>query len=139
MSVFDKLTSTFKESGVPKPTKQNKEKEAKKPSTVSRASSAAEAKSAGMASLIVRAPHVSEKASEHAQRGVYIFRVDARANTIDVRRAVEALYAVKVSAVRMINAKAKARRLGRIEGEVPGYKKAMVTLTPGAKINISAQ
>lgn len=85
---------------------------------------------------VLAGSHMTEKTTEGAQRGVYVFRVLPRANKIRVRAAVEREYGVAVSAVRMINAKEKARVRGRIVGWKPGFKKAMVTLKKGQKIEI---
>jgi large subunit ribosomal protein L23 len=67
-----------------------------------------------------------------AERGrAYAFEVAAHANKIEVRRAVEALFNVKVAAVRTQNYRGKPRRVGRSFGRRPDWKKAIVVLREG--------
>ena len=85
---------------------------------------------------ILRSPHATEKASAGQERGVYVFRVDPRAGKDMIARAVEARYGVSVDAVRVAHMPAKERRRGRVIGWKPGFKKAMVTIKKGEKIEI---
>ena len=55
------------------------------------------------------------------------------ANKVQVRKAVEALFKVKVASVRTENVHGKVKRQGRFEGKRPDWKKAYVTLKPGEK------
>lgn len=84
---------------------------------------------------ILQRPHLTEKAVESGQ---YAFRVAPRSNKIEVKRAVESLYGVKVMKVRMIHVAPKRRRVGRRQGWrgglKKGFKKALVTLKKGDKI-----
>lgn len=85
---------------------------------------------------VIRAPLISEKGSllaEHTQQ--VLFKVRPEANKIDVKRAVEALFKVKVVKVRMARYLGKVRRVGRNLGRRPGWKKAYVTLREGDKID----
>jgi large subunit ribosomal protein L23 len=66
----------------------------------------------------------------------YNFEVHAGANKIEVGRAVEKLFKVKVLSVRVMNVRGKKKRTGRIVGEKPSWKKAVVTLAPGSRIEI---
>lgn len=66
----------------------------------------------------------------------YNFRVDQRANKIEVLRAVEKLFKVKVLEVRVMNVPGKKKRTGRVMGERRSWKKAIVTLAPGSRIEI---
>lgn len=64
-----------------------------------------------------------------------VFYVHTKANKIQIRQAVEKAFDVKVLAVNLVNKKPSLRRRqGRVIGRVSGYKKAYVTLAPGAKI-----
>jgi large subunit ribosomal protein L23 len=81
-------------------------------------------------------PHVSEKATYLSDEGRYTFEIYPRANKIQVRNAVSNLYGVKVKDVNIVNIKAKKRILRGMEGHKPGYKKAIVTLEKGEKIEI---
>lgn len=83
---------------------------------------------------VIRRPLITEKATEQRERhGVYAFEVDRRANRIEVRRAVEAQFKVKVAAVRIARMHGKERRQGRFVGRRPDWKKAYVRLAPGEK------
>lgn len=66
----------------------------------------------------------------------YNFEVHAKANRIEVRRAVEKIFKVKVLAVRVMNVRGKKKRSGKIMGERSPWKKAIVTLAPGSRIEI---
>ena len=85
---------------------------------------------------ILRSPHATEKASAGQERGVYVFRVDRNAGKNMIARAVEARYGVSVDAVRVAHMPSKERRRGRVIGWKPGFKKAMVTIKKGEKIDI---
>jgi large subunit ribosomal protein L23 len=62
------------------------------------------------------------------------FRVDVKANKIEIRKAIETLFKVKVLGVNTVTMKGKKKRMGRTEGVTSGWKKAIVTLAPGEKI-----
>jgi large subunit ribosomal protein L23 len=92
------------------------------------------------AEVVIR-PVVSEKSIDQATRAKYTFQVHPDANKIQIKAAVEELYAadkVRVVAVNVLatHAKTKIRntRRGRIVGHVGGWRKAVVTLAPGQKI-----
>lgn len=81
---------------------------------------------------IIRRPLITEKSS--AQRdgdNVVAFEVHRDANKIEIRRAVEQRFAVKVAEVRVANVHGKQRRQGRFVGRKPDWKKAYVRLAPG--------
>ncbi|MCL5666852.1 MAG: 50S ribosomal protein L23 [Patescibacteria group bacterium] len=79
-------------------------------------------------------PRVSEKASHLVQGNKYVFLVRKEANKILIKKAVEGVYKVRVTQVNVINNKGKARNYGRISGTTSGFKKAVVTLKQGDKI-----
>lgn len=87
-------------------------------------------------SLVVERPHVTEKATRLAEVNQYSFRVSPRANKIEVKKAIEDIYGVDVTSVRMIHIPPKKRRRGRIEGWRKGYKKAIVRIKEGQKIEV---
>jgi len=64
-----------------------------------------------------------------------LLKVAKDANKIEIKRAVEELFKVKVDRVTAINCKGKKKRLGRFEGRRPDWKKAIVTLKKGEKLN----
>ena len=64
------------------------------------------------------------------------FQVATSANKVEIRQAVEKVFNVKVSAVRTQSREGKWKRMGRFEGRRPGWKKAVVSLAPGHKIEL---
>lgn len=95
----------------------------------------ASARAADFAGLLLK-PHVSEKAAVKADKGIYIFDVPVSANKIEVRKAVEAIYGVKVVAVRTQRGIGKIVRRGRTVGRRNAWKKALVELKPGQKLTL---
>ncbi|MDI6687687.1 MAG: 50S ribosomal protein L23 [Desulfobacterales bacterium] len=65
----------------------------------------------------------------------FSFEVDKRANRIEIRRAIEKIFNVKVSDVRTMQVKGKVKQRGRIVGKRKDWKKAIVTLMPGERID----
>lgn len=86
---------------------------------------------------ILLSPHVTEKATNQGPTQS-VFKVDPRANKIEIRKAIESLYHVDVVKVRIINVPKKQRKLGRSQGWKSGYKKALVEVKEGQKIEIGA-
>ena len=84
---------------------------------------------------IIRAPLISEKGSFLAERSQVLFKVRPDANKIEVRKAVETLFKVKVVKVRMARYLGKLRRVGKSMGRRPAWKKAYITLREGDKID----
>ena len=89
------------------------------------------------ASSVLRSPRITEKSSVASEKGVYIFRVAYKASKPEVKKAVEELYKVRVEKVNMINVPSRVRRLGRKIGRRPGYRKALVKISQGQKIEFS--
>ncbi len=80
-------------------------------------------------------PHITEKATQiKSATDQIVFKVHKDANKIEIKQAVERFFKVKVLDVRTINMKGKKKRLGRFEGKKPDWKKAIVKLAPGQKI-----
>jgi large subunit ribosomal protein L23 len=78
---------------------------------------------------------VTEKAERlKAEQSRYTFKVSPTVNKIQVRDAVERLFKVHVREVRVMNYLGKMRRMGRFAGRRPDWKKAIVTLRPGERI-----
>ena len=83
---------------------------------------------------ILRHPLITEKSTLRRQAdGIYCFKADVRANKIEIARAVETLFGVKVAEVRTARVQGKRRRMGRYAGKRPDWKKAWVRLQPGQK------
>jgi large subunit ribosomal protein L23 len=85
------------------------------------------------------APHVTEKATSQEGLSKYIFKVTKRANKISIKKAVSVLYGKKVKKIAIINIKRKPMRKGKKIGYKPGYKKAIVTLEKGEKLDLFAK
>ncbi len=88
---------------------------------------------------LIKNPIITEKVTMNSRLGQYAFLVDDAANKSEVKKAVEEAYKVRVEGVNVINVKSKKRRLGRTVGVRPGYKKAIVTLRAGQKLDILPQ
>jgi large subunit ribosomal protein L23 len=83
---------------------------------------------------VIRRPLITEKAGLLRETmNVMAFEVDGRANKIEIRRAVETQFKVKVAEVRVANMHGKLRRQGRFAGRRSDWKKAFVRLAPGEK------
>lgn len=81
---------------------------------------------------IIKAPHITEKATALAESSKYVFNVAVGANKQEIKKAVKEMYQVKVKNVNLIHLPAKKRRMGRTEGchrgLEKGFKKAIVTV-----------
>lgn len=85
---------------------------------------------------ILKAPHITEKAADLAKKNQYSFKVFSETNKFRIKKAIEDLYGVDVVSVKVVVVPAKKRRLGRISGLRKGYKKAIVKIKEGQKIEI---
>ncbi|MDD3563848.1 MAG: 50S ribosomal protein L23 [Candidatus Cloacimonetes bacterium] len=84
---------------------------------------------------IVIAPIITEKSSEQmASTNTYTFKVSINANKIEIAKAIELVFAVKVLGVNTIRMMGKPKRLGKYNGKRPDWKKAIVTLREGDRI-----
>lgn len=88
---------------------------------------------------VLMAPHISEKATVVADvDNQFVFRVASDASKLEVRKAVEALFKVKVKSVRTLNVKGKTKNFGRTVGKRNDWKKAYVALESGHDIDFLA-
>ena len=85
---------------------------------------------------IIIAPVITEKSAIQAEGNVYTFKVASSANKIEIKKAIEGGYGVKVVNVNTLITKAKKRRVGRYTGKTKTYKKAFITLADGEKIEL---
>jgi len=84
---------------------------------------------------LIKGPIITEKTHALKEAGNKLtLKVDVKANKIEIRKAVEVLFKVKVLAVNTIQMMGKKKRLGKTEGKRSAWKKAIVTLAPGEKI-----
>ncbi len=85
---------------------------------------------------MIIAPVITEKSTKLIQgNNTYTFKVDKRANKVEIKKAIEEIFDVDVLRVNTINVKPKFKRMGQHEGFKAGYKKAMVTIADGQKID----
>ena len=89
-----------------------------------------------IASFVLIEPHITEKSTRLQKQNQYVFKVFKKATKNEIKKAVESLFGVHVESVRVINVPPKKKRLGRIEGKKSGYKKAIVKIKEGEKIEI---
>ena len=88
---------------------------------------------------IIRRPIITERSMEavYDRQGneikKYTFEVPKTANKVEIKKAVEEVFGVKVSAVNTMNITGKMKRMGRYEGRRPSWKKAIVTLAADSK------
>lgn len=85
---------------------------------------------------IIVKPLITERSVADMEFNKYTFKVDLKANKIDIKHAVEEIFKVKVLDVKTMIVKGKVKRMGRFEGKRPDWKKAIVTLKEGDKIEI---
>ena len=87
--------------------------------------------------FVIKRPIITEKSTiARDEENKYFFEVDRRANKIEITKAVEKLFKVKVLNVCTINVRGKKRRMGKNVGRKSDWKKAIVTLVPGSSIEI---
>ena len=86
------------------------------------------------AHMKIKQPLITEKSTLlRDANGVYCFKADVRANKIEIARAVEQLFGVRVADVRTSVVRGKSKRAGRFAGKRPDWKKAWVRLTVDSK------
>jgi large subunit ribosomal protein L23 len=85
---------------------------------------------------LLTAPLITEKGTlVNEQANQFVFKVRPEANKVEIRRAVETFFKVKVERVRTANYMGKNRRVGKSAGRRPRWKKAYVTLAQGQRID----
>ena len=86
---------------------------------------------------VIRRPIITEKSSSLKEAGnQYVFEVQRDANKIEIKKAIEKLFKVKVLSVQVALMEGKERRVGRFSGKRPDWKKAIIKLSPKDKITI---
>ncbi len=86
-----------------------------------------------LAQEIILAPVITEESMMGVADKKYAFKVAKDATKVDIKKAVEQLFGVKVAKVNTMNVKGHLRRYGRFEGYTSAWKKALVTLTEDSK------
>lgn len=85
---------------------------------------------------VIKRPLITEKATRGKELGQYSFAVDTKASKVDVRRAVETLFKVKVDAVQTMRVPGRSKRVGKHQTQTSDWKKAIVTLKQGQAIEL---
>jgi large subunit ribosomal protein L23 len=85
---------------------------------------------------VLKSPQITEKATILTEKNQYIFKIADDANKTEVRKAVEEIYKVDVLDVKIIRIPSKKRRRGKVSGWKKGYKKAVVKIKAGQKIEL---
>lgn len=89
---------------------------------------------------IIKAPIITEQSTKLIEsQNRYTFKVDKRANKIEIKNAIEEIFKVKIVSINTINVLPKFRKVGKHEGFRPAYKKAIVKLVEGQKIDAFTQ
>ena len=86
---------------------------------------------------LVRSPVITEKSTMASEHNQVTFRVPLDADKREVKAAVEGLFNVKVTAVNTLRVKGKVKRFRGFIGQRSDYKKAIVTLAEGSKIDVT--
>lgn len=82
---------------------------------------------------IIIKPIITERSMDALQAGKYTFKVDKRANKIEIADAIEKLFDVQVAKVNTMNCNGRTKRVGRFVGKTADWKKAIVTLKEDSK------
>jgi large subunit ribosomal protein L23 len=94
-------------------------------------------KSTKIASRILLRPIITEKATALESLNKYVFEVSRNANKVEIKKAIKELYNVEPIKVSIINIKPKPVRYGKAVGTTKGFKKAIITLKKGEKIDLT--
>jgi large subunit ribosomal protein L23 len=89
-----------------------------------------------MNKFLIKHPVISEKSTDLSSLGKYVFVVDNSATAPEVKKAIEGIYKVNVVRVNVVNTKPKPKNFGRFPNIRSGYRKAIVTLKEGQKLDI---
>jgi large subunit ribosomal protein L23 len=87
-------------------------------------------------SQVLRRPLITEKMTRLGEKNKYAFEVDPQANRLQVKGAVEKAFNVKVASVNILWVKGKTKRMGPRQFVTPAWKKAVVTLREGYKLQL---
>lgn len=79
----------------------------------------------------------TEKGTELMAQNKYLFEVDSRSNKIEIKKAVEDIYKVKVNKVNIVSMRGKEKRVRYKRGRTPDWKKAIITLEEGNTIDVT--
>ena len=84
---------------------------------------------------IIKGPLITEKSTDLGEKqNKYVFKVGCNANKIEIRNAIEKIFNVKIEKVNTVKVQGKKKRVRKVEGKMPDWKKAVITLKEGNKI-----
>ena len=86
--------------------------------------------------VVLRRPIITEKTTQLAESGKYVFEVDPRANKLQIKEATEISFSVVVRKVNVMTVQGKVRRFGRSVGRERTWKKAVISLAEGYDIKL---
>lgn len=141
------LKDIFKKIGIKKNDKKKEEKakepdvkvkkDQKEKTSLKKENIETKRKTSGFYPFVLKAPYITEKSTDLAEKNQYMFKVFSKVNKNEIKKAVEAIYNVNVLNVNIINVPKKKRRLGRHSGWKQGYKKAIIKIKKGQKIDLT--
>jgi large subunit ribosomal protein L23 len=131
LNIFKTEEGKGKKKETLKPTEEKKKEEVK-----SLDAKNSKVKKNGSAWKVLKIPHITEKATDLSGANQYVFNVYPNSNKKEVKNEVENVYGVNVVSVNIINVPEKKRRLGKTKGVKAGYKKAIVRIKAGQKIEV---
>jgi len=136
LDILRKKKKTDKKPSVSTPVEKKTEKKKEPTAGVKIEPQKMKKKTPGIAFGVLRYPHVTEKATFLSRADKYVFRVRDKANKNQIKKTIEDMYGVDVTDVKIINVPAKKRQKGRKIGWVGAYKKAIVEVKKGQKIEV---
>ncbi len=86
--------------------------------------------------FLIKKPWITERSTDLAKFGKYVFVVKNNSTKPEIKKAIKDIYKVDAVAVNVVNRPSKKKRMGQITGRQSGYKKAIVTLKEGQKIDL---
>ena len=86
--------------------------------------------------FLIKKPWITERATDLTKMGKYVFLVRNDATKPEVKKAIKELYKVDSTSVNIVNRPDKKKRMGQTMGRQAGFKKAIVTLKKGQKIDL---
>ena len=88
---------------------------------------------------LIQSPYITEKSTAAAERNQVVFKVSLTANKLEIKKAVEQLFEVKVEDVRTVKVKGKTKAFGKRTGKRKDWKKAYVKLAEGSSIDLQGE
>ncbi|MCK4400738.1 50S ribosomal protein L23 [bacterium] len=84
---------------------------------------------------VIKGPWITEKGTDLGEKlNKYVFKVCTNANKVEIKEAIEKIFNVKIEKVNTIKVQGKKKRVRKVEGRTPDWKKAVITLKEGNKI-----